>query len=120
MSYPAPPYIYILCIYSVILVLFNYSLLQILGQIEVFTSHFLHIMLHHQLYQLLETRALWIPAQLSLCFTRVTEEVHHICRSVEIRTYSHYHIANPNSLSLGEGRGEVFNNSLFVDTITFP
>ena len=58
---------------------------QIFCEVDVLTRHFLHVVLHHQFHQLLETCALRVPTQFALRLRRISEQVDYICRTVEIR-----------------------------------
>lgn len=47
----------------------------------LFVQHILHIMLHHQLHQIIETSLRWVPPQHSLGLGGVAQERFYLCRA---------------------------------------
>ena len=70
--------------------LLHHTLLQILGQIgvdgvgEVFGGNLLHVVLHHDLDELVESGGLGIPSEFLLGFGRVAPEIDHVGWTVEV------------------------------------
>ena len=67
-------------------VLFHNTFLQIFRQVRphmlsgTLDSHFGHIRLNHDPYQILETRLAGIPPEFGLRLRRISPQVHHVCR----------------------------------------
>ena len=50
----------------------------------IFGRYLCHIVLHHELYELLEGGSLWVPAEFALCLGWVAPEVDYIGWTIEI------------------------------------
>ena len=104
--------------------LFHYPLLQILRQVHlpdircgVVGSDFGHVVLDHQLYELLEGGGLRIPAEFGLGFGRVAPEVYDVGRTVEVFGYGDNGAADKVGVG-GAGNGD--DDTLLIDAFAFP
>ena len=59
-----------------------------------------HVVVYHELHQLFEGRGLRVPAKFGLGLGRVTPEVHHIGRSVEVLRHGHDGLSRCNVYTL--------------------
>ena len=103
------------------------SFLEVLCQVDltdlrggVISSYFLHIVRYHEFNELLKGRGLRIPTEFAFGFGRISEEVYHVCRAIEVRTDSHYGISDFESFSLRKCRIDACDDSFFVYSFAFP
>lgn len=87
---PRCPATYIFALFSIPPLFYN-PFFEIFGQVRpnLFTGplngHFCHVGIDHDPDQLLKTRPGRIPPQFGLCLGRVSQKIHYIRRTVEIR-----------------------------------